>query len=307
MRRQSTPHQWIVGLAILMLTVLSAPRATAQDIPAGSFLDSDGTRIHYLDWGTGEPVLLIHGFTLDIETGWLLTGVAATLREMGYRVVAYDSRGHGKSDRPHDPASYGPVEVDDAIRLLDHLGIEQTHVVGWSRGAFMANRINAWHPKRVRTLTLGGWGENGANDSAIPEAARAATAAMLDAADFHTMVRDVIPDGSPAEVEQWATLLAERNDHQALAAVVRAGASWPVLSENELRANETPALAIVGDRDFLGSQVTLMGAVMSHLEMIVLPGASHGTTLSRPEFVTALVGFLRMHANQSGSNPATRE
>ena len=298
MKRQDTLRTMAPGLVLVVLALLSSPAAVAEHPPTGRFLDSEGTRIHYLDWGSGEPVLLIHGFTLDIETGWLQPGVAATLRRMGYRVVAYDNRGHGRSDRPHDSASYGPVEVDDAIRLLDHLGIEKAHVVGWSRGGFLANRIAAWHPGRVLTLTLGGWGESGTNDSAIPEAARDQTAAMLDAADFHTMVQGVLPDSSPDEVERWAALLAERNDPRALAAVVRAGSSWPVLSEEELLANEIPALAIVGDRDFLRSQVTSMAAVMSDLEEIVLPGASHGTTLSRPEFVTALVGFLRKHPEE---------
>jgi pimeloyl-ACP methyl ester carboxylesterase len=281
-----------------MLAALLPVQASAQAALEGRFLDSDGTRIHYMDQGSGEPVLLIHGLTLDIETGWLQPGIVAALRNQGYRVVAYDTRGHGKSDRPHDPAAYGPSETEDAIRLLDHLGIDRAHVVGWSRGGFLANRIAARHPERVQTLTLGGWGESGQNDGAIPEPGRSQTAAILEAGDFHTMVRIVIPDGSESEVEEWATLLAERNDPRALAAAVRAGASWPLLSEDELRANQTAALAIVGDRDFLSAEVEKMSAVMSHLEVLVLPGATHGTTLSRPEFVTALIGFLRKHREE---------
>ena len=295
MRARGSACMWAPGITLLLLIALCSPRATAQDTSAGRFLDSAGTRIHYLDWGSGEPVLLIHGLTLDIETSWLQPGIVASLRDMGYRVVAYDSRGHGKSDKAHDPGSYGPVEIDDAIRLLDHLGIDRAHVVGWSRGGFLANRIAARHSGRVKTLTLGGWGESGQNDGAIPEPARTEIAAILDAGDFHAMVRTALPDGSPSEVERWATLLAERNDHRALAAVVRSGAAWQLLSEDALRANETPALAIVGDRDFLSTEVAKMSAVMSNLEVIVLPGATHGTTLSRPEFVTALAGFLRKH------------
>jgi pimeloyl-ACP methyl ester carboxylesterase len=124
---------------------------------------------------------------------------------------------------------------------------------------------------------------------------RAETAAILDAGDFHTLVRTVIPDGSEEEIERWATLLSERNDHRALAAAVRSGGAWRSLGEDELRANRVPALAIVGDRDFLSAEVEKMSAVMSRLEVVVLPGATHGTTLVRPEFVTALVGFLHKH------------
>ena len=292
---KSTAGKSVSGVALLLLTVALSPQATAQDKPAGHFLDSEGARIHYTDWGSGEPVLLLHGFTLDIDINWLQSGIATTLRDMGYRVVAYDNRGHGKTGGAHDPEFYGPVEIEDAIRLLDHLGIDRAHVVGWSRGGFLANRIAAWHPERALTLTLGGWGESGQIGSAIPEAARAETAATLDAGDFRPLVRMVIPDGSPSEVESWVTLLSEHNDHRALAAMVRSGPAWPVLSEDELRANEIPALAIVGDRDFLSPEVERMSAVMSNLEVLLLPGASHGTTVVRPEFVTALVGFLHKH------------
>jgi pimeloyl-ACP methyl ester carboxylesterase len=274
----------------------AAVGATGQ-IQDGRFLDSDGVRIRYIDRGAGDAVLLIHGFTLDLEIGWVQPGVVDALVGAGYRVVAYDSRGHGQSDKPHDPAEYGSREVDDAARLLDHLGIEQAHIVGWSRGAFMANRLRTARPDRVRSVVLSGFGESGSTGGAIAEPARTQTADLLDAGDFRALVQNVLPTGSPEEIDAWTELLAGRNDHLALAATVRSGGSWPLMTVDELRANETPALAIIGDRDFLLGEVTQMQDVMGNLEVVVLPGADHGSTLSRPEFTTVLLGFLGKHSN----------
>jgi pimeloyl-ACP methyl ester carboxylesterase len=66
---------------------------------------SDGTRIAYDDVGEGEPVLLIHGFAASRVQNWKETGWYQTLTGAGYRVVAMDCRGHGESDKPHDPAA----------------------------------------------------------------------------------------------------------------------------------------------------------------------------------------------------------
>lgn len=258
------------------------------------FFDSDQTRIRFVDEGTGAAVLFIHGFTLDLEMGWIEPGILSAVTDAGYRAVAYDSRGHGLSDKPHDVSAYGPVEVADAIRLMDHLAIDRTHVVGWSRGGFVAGRLRASHPARVATLTVAGFGESGTSDGAISEPARGQTAAILEAGDYAALVRMVIPDGTAEEVKMWSTVLAERNDHIALAAAIRS--VWPILTAEELRANRTPALCIIGDEDLLYAEVQRMRAVMSGLEMIVVPEADHGTTLARAEFTTALLGFLHKHS-----------
>lgn len=70
------------------------------------YFDSNGVRIRYLDHGAGEPVVLVHGYLSRIEHNWMNTGVLQDLSR-DHRVIALDCRGHGKSDRPHDPKQYG--------------------------------------------------------------------------------------------------------------------------------------------------------------------------------------------------------
>ncbi len=86
--------------------------------------NSDGVEIAYLDEGTGDPVLLIHGFASNVATNWVDTGWVKSLTGAGYRVIAYDNRGHGHSEKLYRLEDYGaPIMAEDARRLLDHLGI----------------------------------------------------------------------------------------------------------------------------------------------------------------------------------------
>src|SRR5262245_8695747 len=98
------------------------------------FFESNGVKIRYVVEGQGEAVLLIHGVSADLERNWGGPGVFGALSK-NYRTIAYDNRGHGKSDKPYDPTKYGKEMVEDAARLLDHLDIKRAHVVGYSMGA----------------------------------------------------------------------------------------------------------------------------------------------------------------------------
>ena len=85
-------------------------------------------------------------------------GIMTALGVAGYRVIAFDNRGHGLSDKPHDGARYGLEMVRDVVRLLDPLNVDRAHVVGYSLGAVITNNVRALYPERLITATLGGAG-----------------------------------------------------------------------------------------------------------------------------------------------------
>lgn len=267
------------------------PAATDAALESRYF-DSGGLRLHYIDEGSGEPVVLIHGFSLDLRLNWVDPGVVSTLTEAGYRVLAYDFRGHGQSAKPHDETKYGPPEVRDPIRLLDHLGIDRAHVIGYSRGGLIAHRLLAERPGRLISVVLGGYGEGTGGEKAFDATTRALLAEALAQEDYRPLILAVAPNLPPEQVEAWDGLLRERNDGRALAAAFRADGSFPPFNERELRDNEVPTLAIVGEEDPFREGVERMAAAMGRLEVLVLPGADHASTLERPEFVTAVLGFL---------------
>jgi pimeloyl-ACP methyl ester carboxylesterase len=142
-----------------MLAVLCVPNGLVgqETGSAERFFDSDGVRIRYLDLGEGEAVVLLHGFALSAEVNWGLTGLLDSLPQE-YRMLALDQRGHGRSDKPHEPEDYGLEFVEDVVRLLDALEIEKAHIVGYSMGGSLALRLAADHPDRVRSVVIGGAG-----------------------------------------------------------------------------------------------------------------------------------------------------
>ncbi len=122
--------------ALVYLVLLTAAEVVAQPpvAPPDQFFDSGGVRIRYLEQGSGPAIVLMHSYTGTLDRHFVANGVFANLAK-DHRVIAFDLRGHGKSDKPHDPAAYGEVMAGDAVRLLDHLKIQRAHVIGyrWAR------------------------------------------------------------------------------------------------------------------------------------------------------------------------------
>src|SRR5262245_27067398 len=110
-------------------------RPTANGARVQTFV-SDGIRLAFIDEGAGEPVLLIHGFASSVRHNWVEPGWMSFLTREGFRVVAFDNRGHGESDKLYDRTLYGaPLMAEDVRRLMDHLAIPRADVMGYSMGA----------------------------------------------------------------------------------------------------------------------------------------------------------------------------
>ena len=125
------------------------------------YFKSQGVRIAYDDVGKGAPIVLLHGFSASRRLNWKLPGWYDTLNAAGYRVIAFDARGHGQSDKPSDVESYRPEGIaGDAIRLMDHLGIRKASLLGYSMGGRNAAWLLANYPNRFDAVVIGGTGLN---------------------------------------------------------------------------------------------------------------------------------------------------
>jgi pimeloyl-ACP methyl ester carboxylesterase len=123
------------------------------------FTTFDGQSLFYDDQGEGDVVMLLHGFVGDINIDWIRSGILDLLLDEEYRVVAFDARGHGLSDKPHDAAAYeNDALTKDAAALLDELGIDRCMLVGFSMGARTALHLAAIDD-RVRAVVAMGVGE----------------------------------------------------------------------------------------------------------------------------------------------------
>lgn len=256
-------------LAIGMLAFLANAAQAAETL----YFDSNGVRLRYVAEGRGETVVLLHGFSGSAEGLYVAPGTVDALAGAGYRVIALDQRGHGKSDKPYDAGAYGLNMVEDVRRLLDHLEVDRAHLVGYSMGARVSSAFLVSYPERLRTITLGGFGWPWQSAATTTEAALA------------TLSGDNVLPG---------------NDLRALAAV-RAGGSGGVLTPDEavLENNTIPALAIIGDKDEVvpAGRFELLGETMANLESVVIPGTHAGPDGApyKPVFAAALIDFLDRH------------
>ena len=130
----------------------------------------DGTTIAYADRGEGAAVLLLHGVAAAHRGNWEAPGVIDALVAAGRRVIATDARGHGASDKPHDPTAYAnDAMVRDAQCVLDQLELDRVDVAGYSMGAMVAARLAAREAQRLRSLILAGvGGKRRRRGSAVP-------------------------------------------------------------------------------------------------------------------------------------------
>jgi pimeloyl-ACP methyl ester carboxylesterase len=290
------PRRLLPGLVVCLCLVPAGLRAEAPPLKKPYF-DSNGVKIHYVVQGKedGEPVLLIHGFTVNIEMQW-----APVLKALAkdYKVIAMDCRGHGGSEKPHDPAKYGLEMAKDAVRLLDHLKIDRAHVVGYSMGGSITLQIAARYPERVRTATLGGMG--------LPQPGRekfmeALADSLEQGKGFGPLVLALTPKDQPRptaeQIKAIDAMLTGRNDVKALAAVIRGNVNDKdlALSEDKIKGIKVPMLALIGADDPLRAGVDALKKQLPEVKVVVIDKADHVTAFTREEFVSALKEFLDAH------------
>ena len=245
---------------------------------------SDGISIAYEIWGEGPPVLLIHGFASSMTVNWVATGWVDTLVKAGYRVIAFDNRGHGKSQKLYDPSLYFAHEMaGDAARLLDHLGIERLPVIGYSMGARIAAYLALQTPDRVVCAVFGGMGMN----------------LITGLADSEAIISGLVAETLAEVTEKTARqfrIFAEHSgaDRAALAACMIN--SREPMAEAEVRQIAVPTLVVVGSEDEMAGSPDRLAALLPHGEALTVPRRDHMRATGDPQFKAAALAFLANHA-----------
>jgi pimeloyl-ACP methyl ester carboxylesterase len=246
---------------------------------------SDGAGIAFIDVAPegadlGEPILLIHGFASNCRINWVDPQWVSTLTKAGRRVIALDNRGHGKSERPHEPNAYRlQTMARDAANLLDHLTIPKADVMGYSMGARISCFLAADNPGRVRAMILGGLGahlfENVGPPIRIAEAMEAPSLESLT-----------------DPLQRLFRSFAEQNnsDLAALAACMRG--SRQTLSRAEIARIACPVLVAVGTRDEIAGDPHRLAHLFPHGEALDIPGRDHNKAVGDRVFKAAVLEFL---------------
>lgn len=227
----------------------------------------DGFRLAF--WSAGEelgnPVLLIHGFSASVAVNWINVGWFEHLLKAGHRVIAFDHRGHGLSDKSYNPADYAPeLMASDGIALLDHLGLEKAHIMGYSMGGRLAVYTAVQAPERVQSAVFGGVG--------LPILTEERDWKVIHDALLAPCLDDV-SDPVGHHFRQFAETYDNINDLKALAAcAVNLGKTMP---EQHLRRITMPALVAVGDNDELIPDPEGLAALLPRSEILLIRGCDH--------------------------------
>jgi len=119
------------------------------------YATNQNVRIHYQVEGEGLPLVLQHGFSNSLDT-WYERGYVDPLKH-DYRLILIDARGHGASDKPHDPEAYAlQLRAGDIGAVLDHLHIAHAHFFGYSMGGWIGFGLAQYAPERFPALIIGG-------------------------------------------------------------------------------------------------------------------------------------------------------
>jgi pimeloyl-ACP methyl ester carboxylesterase len=291
----------MIRVAVASTTFLLASCAVAPE-GGGSmpyedrYADFGGVKIRYIDVGKGEPIVLLHGGTSNLES-WVRTGVVGNLSK-DFRVIAFDARGAGKSSKPHDPKMYGRQQALDVPRLLDALGLQRAHIVGFSLGGSTVAQLLTLHPERFLTavqVAAAGRSPKAANDPRIEKEAAEIEKGCISRSRLY---RQAPPGRKPTEEDyqkREAQCRADPNfDPRSTAASLRGYKDQAVTLE-QMATVKVPTLGIVGTLDHALKEMQALKKARPDMKLVLLEGVSHtGATgiQGQPQLLVEIRAFL---------------
>jgi len=233
----------------------------------------NGVELYYAEYGSGQPVILLHG-GLGNSDYW---GDLIPAMALHYRVIVMDSRGHGRSTR--DAQSYGyDLMASDVIGLMDHLKLARADIIGWSDGAIIGLDIAMNHPDRIGRLFA--FAANSTVDGLKADVLENPTfAAYIERAGEEYKQNSPTPKEYEAFLNQIGAMWA----------------SQPNWTDADLARIRTPVLIVDGEHDeaIRRDHTEMLARVVPGAQLLILPGVSHFAMLQNPaEFNAAVLKFL---------------
>jgi len=284
----------VLGVLVVLGWVFVVPRELKTLIQFAAWHDSHlrasgfvarepaGTRVHWEEFGKhgGPPVVVLHGGLCSIA---FMGGEIEALAKNSYRVIAIDSRGHGKSSNTAPVLTYDLL-TDDAVAVMDSLHIAQADIVGWSDGGNAGLGLAIRYPERVRRLVAFGSNHTPAPDGTDPKMVEEFKKAKPDA-DMLAPIRYVYEKTSPTP-EKWPELF------ERVRAMAFAGPNWSLA---QLAAIHARVLLVNGEHDLvLLPYATAMKNAIPGARLEIVAGEGHELPLANPAKANALMlPFLR--------------
>ena len=235
---------------------------------AGRTFVHDGVKLYYETYGAGEPLLVVHG------NGGHIRDLAAQIDHFRkrYRVIAMDSRDHGKSADSAGPLSYEKM-TGDLAALIEHLKLGTVNVLGWSDGGIEALLLGIHYPAKVKKIAAMAANLNPGPSAIHPDAV--------------ALIKEMVAAMPPAENATPAQLRERK--------VVSMMLVEPNIDPNELKKITAPTLVLAGDHDVIADEHTLdIFHNLLNAQLCIFPNATHMIPFDDPaRFNAAIERFLR--------------
>lgn len=252
--------------------------SSAETNPAPHYFHGrDGLQLAYRELGQGRPLVLIHGYFSTGTVNWIRYGHATRLAAAGYRVIMPDLRAHGDSAKPHDAAAY-PADVlaNDGLALIDHLGLDDYDLGGYSLGGRTVIRLLVRGARPGRAI-VAGMGLEG----------------ILDTTGRGDHFRRILTNlgsferGSP----EWMAEAFLKTVGGDSAALLRVLDTYVDTSRAELAAINLPVLVLAGSEDSDNGSAAALAAALPQGRQVTIPG-NHMSAVTGAELGAAMVAFL---------------
>ena len=272
---------WLRPMSVNSLNYLIWKYSTTTQTETGNIVYRDA-RIHYVTYGQGDPVLLLHG-GLSNKLSWF--SQIPWLVAAGRRVVLIDTRGHGDSTHGNPKLSY-PIFAEDTLQVLDRLGIQHADIIGWSDGGIIALLLGLDAPQRVGRIVA--ISANFQPSGLIPE-----TESNQDKPDNTSLKK--ITD----RLRGWWSGAGEK--HPVLESELKE--LWrtsPLLEHSDLQAITAPTLVITGENDIIElSHSSELAEMLAHGKLEIVPGAGHAAPVTHARQINQLIAsFLGIEPPQ---------
>lgn len=254
------------------------------------YANNGGVRIYYEVEGEGPPLVLAHGVTRSLQR-WRQIGFADALKK-DFTLIMFDARGHGKSDKPHDPAAYAMNMVNDVVAVLDDMHMARANYMGYSMGAGTGFKEAVTHPERFNSFILGGWSPYRPQQptaSAPPgSGSQGVNALRADPQAFLRMRQQEL--GRPMTPEEQQTELSQ--DPEALGALMVTFRQVATLSNDELARISARCLLYAGESDTMYAGAREASNHVQNASFFSLPGLDHVQAGASPLVLPHVREFL---------------
>jgi len=250
------------------------------------FANNNGVKIHYKLEGDGTPLVLLHGFSDSLD-GWYGYSYVDSLKD-DYQLILINLRGHGLSDKPHDPEKYTvKILASDIIAVMDEIGIDKAHFWGYSMGGHIGLGLSKYYPERFLSFILGG---------ITPQKIDGEMREKITA--FHTLYRSGPEEFLSGAKKRGNVITPEMEkeirgyDFKALYAFW--GADIFNEDNSHLENYKTPILLYVGENDEWGHYPRAKEAAKKYsiIKLASIPDEGHGVYRAKDLVLPHVIEFL---------------